>query len=273
MGELKKLLKNKLIKELTENCNSAKVAIFPELYGSDYFEQLLASYVKVCAELQEPIYQSRQELLTHIYIDKNSQILFHAKKCGGSKTLLGGSKKDDPFYDPNTETCYYMLEDKKYLNRSLCNLKSAFKSFYSENEFDIVGEIDISNISIEDFNEVFTPKINERIDKFKIRINNFLKEEIIPQINKFKKIELHEKLEDYDDKIVYIDEHGQKINQRHSTSGFHDQLQVDRILLFHNVGFRIITDITIKPSKKHGFNQIVSTKPFDGDKLMLDMFN
>ena len=273
MNELKKLLKNKLITELAQNFQNVQVAIFPDLYGSKYFEDLLTSYVRTCAKLQEPIYQSRQEFLTHIYIDKNNQILFHAKKCGGSKTLMGGSKKDDPFYDPNTETCYYMLEDKKYINRSLCNLKSAFKSYYSETEYDIIGEIDISNISIEDFNKIFTPKINEKIDDFKIRINHFLKKEIIPQINNFKKIEFHEKLEDYDDKIVFIDEHGQKINQRHSTSGFHDQLQVDRILSFHNVGFRIITDITIKPSKKHGFNQIVSTKPFKGDTAMLNIFN
>ena len=273
MNELKKLLKNKLIKELTQNFKGIQVAIFPELYDSDYFEQLLSSYIRVCAELQEPIYESRQELLTHIYINKDNEILFHEKKCGGSKTLMGGSKKDDPFYDPNTETCYYIIDDKKYLNRSLCNLKSAFKSFYSETEYDIIGKIDISNISIEDFNKVFTPKFNEKIDEFKNRIIAFLNREIVSQINKFEKFEFHEESHNSDDKILFIDENGQRIHQRHSTSGFHDQLQTNRILSFYNEGFKIITDIQLKPSDKHGFVKVVSTKPFKGDTSMLDIFN
>lgn len=285
MKEYSEILSKKYNQELFNNIlrNSESTDLMPltdinkgaSNIDEEYFENIFNGLLNHLANLDKPLYTSRQEFLKYAYLDENGSILFHLKNEGESSTLMGGSKEDDPFYDPNWKTAFYTYGDNSF-SRIRKNLISRFfiginSNFYnSNNKKYYVKTISLKDVSIEEFNKLFTPFKNddgscnkeEYISYFKDNIEVFLDKIIITEEleenDSDEKIEKETKDKKYTDILNsfsrdYLDENGNSIKSEPVNAQYNSMIEVNEILTFAKGDNRIITKINVlnNPIKGH----------------------
>lgn len=241
----------------------------------EYFKNIFDGLLNHLSNIEKPLYTSRQDFLRHAYLNKEGEIRFHLKNDGESSTLMCGREKNDPFYDPNWKTCFYNY-DNNLFSRIRKNLVSRFfiginSNFYnSNNKKYYIKTISLENVSIEEFNKLFTPFKSQDglcdkekyIKYFRGNIQYFLDKIIISE--EFKEDESDNKItEDTKNKKYtdisnsfskeYFDEYGKNINSRPINAQYNSILQIGEILNFEDGFSRIVTKINLlnNPIKNH----------------------
>lgn len=246
-------------------------------FDLDFFRDMRDSLFFHLEEINKPIYKSRQDFLRNVFLDENKKLCFHLETSGESSTCMGGSQESDPFYDPNWKKTSYDI-NSRHIKKITKNLKSRFFfdinfsfdefSNFNSKEFYTLS-ISLENISIEYFNELFTPKKGS-IDKNKVEA--FLNEIIIfekieektsEKVNETKKEDLipkHFKDAQYAYMKSYVDESGNYMSSEPVNASHHSVIQVGDILTFKRGEQRIVTDIKLMYSPLTRFKLDIHTK-------------
>lgn len=249
------------------------------------FKEMMFSFLKHLSILEKPIYLSRQDFLKYAFLDDNGQLCFHLENLGEYSTLMGGSKDEDPYYDPNWKGLVFKYNDKEYA-RIRKNLTSRF--FYGKNtEYyafsesnNYIKSISLKDVSIEEFENLFTPKLNEWsdeaiVDFFESKAEDF--EEFFNKIvitEKLKPAESRENMkpqQSYEDianrfQKLYVDENDKEINGEPFNASFTSRIEVGDILTFNKGVRRVVTEIELHPSPIKKFYVKVKTKIKEYDK-------
>lgn len=185
MLDVEKYLKEKIERKLGK---SIKRDFF--FLGEKEFEVMsidmkknIILYFEMLMEKKSLLFKSRQELLSFIYFDKECNLIKTPVMNRTSSTLMGGTKEEDPFYDPNWKMTTFTWRALKMS----CIQKDLLKRFFIGNNSDwskfnnkkrYLKTIDLSKISIEEYEEFSKEllKINAGDFKAKQSLNDKYKD-------------------------------------------------------------------------------------------------
>lgn len=162
LRELKIELKNKKLNAYPLNLLALDLN-FSNL--DTYFKDLYHSVWRISKEQNKPVYNSRQKFLESLAFDEEQNAFHFVHKHNHSSTLMGGSSDEDEHYDPNWKMMSYSIGNKNY-SYIVENLQArVFKGIFCNwthfhNYEDYLFSVSLKDISIEDFNKLFTPDEN-----------------------------------------------------------------------------------------------------------------
>lgn len=167
-------VKNKMLRELKIELKNKELSGYPlnllpldlDFSNMDsYFKNLYHSVWRISKEQKTPLYPSRQDFLASLAFDEDKNVFYFMHKHENSSTLMGGHSEDDEHYDPNWKMMNYTVGGKNY-SYIVKNLHArVFKGLlcnwsHFHNHKDYLFSISLKDISIEDFNKLFTPDEN-----------------------------------------------------------------------------------------------------------------
>ncbi|MBM26506.1 MAG: hypothetical protein CL760_12675 [Chloroflexi bacterium] len=206
-------VKNKMLRELKIELKNEELNKYPlNLLGLDsdfvnadsYLKNLYHSVWRISKEQNKPIYKSRQVFLESLAFDEEQNAFHFVNKYEHSSTLMGGHSETDEYYDPNWKMMNYSINGKTY-SYIVKDLKArVFKGILCDwsnfhNYEDYLFSVSLENISIEDFNKLFTPKENADFE------NSIKSKQVMEDISKLIKssiyIENKEAFKEYEKRL------------------------------------------------------------------------
>tara|TARA_Y100001960_G_scaffold333922_1_gene442316 strand:- start:21875 stop:22741 length:867 start_codon:yes stop_codon:yes gene_type:complete len=241
---------------------------------------VLNAFFRLAGELNIPVYKSRQDFIQEINIDKNKNFSYSLNFVRADQTLSGrGSCKEDPFYDRNCIVTQYIIDNEKYTRLIIDKKARFFNCFYNNwgdynNREGYMFSIDLSLISISEFNDLFSVKQDFQSEEYKRKFNDFLDKILIVEDYEGKdklveptEINENERLKSIiksNHNLLIVDENEKVIEGFCYNHDHYSAVTINDLLLFDH-GWRIVTDISVVSRETIGVYTRVKTKKYIGE--------